>query len=90
MAILSETDIKILEDYESLEYDEKHSKGKDFLVVRKKDPTERLDISIAHRISRALGEATNRNFLNPNSMGSGSHNPDTDWGNFNIREDRKG
>ena len=28
--------IKILEDYESLEYDEKHSMGKNFLVVAKK------------------------------------------------------
>lgn len=81
--------IKILEDYESLKYNGERSRGKDYLVVVKENPTEKLDISIAHRISRALGKATNKSFLNPNSEGSGPRNPDTDWVSFNIREYRK-
>ena len=81
---------KILEDYESLKYDEVWSRGMDYLVVAKENPTEKIDLSIAHRISEALGNATNRTFLNPTSAGSGSsRNPYTDWSSFKIREHKK-
>ena len=77
---------KILEGYEYLEYDEESSRNQDFLRVKVTDPTADRDISVAHRISRELGRATGRDFLNPVSVGSGPRNPDTDWGGFNIHE----
>ena len=77
---------KILEGYEYLEYDEESSKNRDFLRVKVTDPTADRDISVAARISRELGRVTGRDFLNPTSVGSGTRNPDTDWGGFNIHE----
>ena len=61
----------------------------DYLVVTKENPTEKIDISDAEHISRALGSATNRSFLNPGSTGSYSRNPDTDWSSFKIHEYKK-
>lgn len=77
---------KILEDYEYLEYDEAYSRNRDLLRVKVTDPKPDRDISVAHRISRELGQVTGRYFLNPASVGSGPRNPETDWAYFNIRE----
>ena len=85
--------IKILENYESLEYDEEWSAGNDFLKVRKKNPAEKLDFSLtADPICRNLGKVTNRSFF-PANAGSGDRdfNRDfnKDWSSFNIHESKK-
>ena len=80
--------IKILsEKYKSLEYDEEWSRG-NVLKVRKKNPTENLDFSLASDICGILGKVTNRSFFPANS-GSVDRDYDKDWSVFHIHESKK-
>lgn len=72
-----------------LEYDEVHSSGENYLVIKKvgEDRAKGIDSAIFWNIIKKLENATGKWFTPPGMITTGiQSDPDKDWGHFVIRE----